>query len=600
MFRVIRSATAQGEQRAGRLDCRLARLNRRAAVCGHREAIYRRRAGFFGRRAAVAAALALVLIVQSVPVNANGPPYFRADDPLWQDPDRTLSIPMPTPRPFSKMIDMWEKSFGRWPAGSLAAVNVNTLGEVPDSSWFANRMSREVMSVAELVRGPNRGDGPDMSKPWTVVDLKAEGVTPGFKIRDSRGDLYHIKLDPLYWPQLATSTEVVGTKFFHAFGYHVPENYLTHWPDEYIIDSESVLDMGYGFTEPLQAVHIKEVLDRVGRRQDGRIQVVASKNLPGDWLGPFNFIGTRSDDPNDIFQHQDRRELRGLYVFASWMNHNDSDAVNTLDMWHEAEDGTRYVMHYMIDFGTIMGSGAVGPHARRVGNEYYMDWGWMAKAGLTFGIWDRPWRHVNYEEYPAVGRFESDYFRPEMWRPDYPNPAFTKMTLQDALWATRTVMRFSDEAIRAMVATGGYEDPAAESHVAETLIARRDKIVDYYLSLINPLDGFELRAGVDGDKRLVFTNLGVEAGLASACAYGYAWHSFGNETGVVQAIGSPGTSSRANLALPRVADEYLMVKLSTSCPAQPAWASEVRVFVRNGADPEVVGVERDEPVSEAT
>jgi hypothetical protein len=545
--------------------------------------------------ATVAGIAVMLVLARSLPVDANDPPHFRADDPLWEDPDRALSVPMPTPRAFSKMIDMWEKSFGRWPEGSLEAVNVNTLGEVPDSSWFTNRMGRRVMSVEELVRGPNRGSGPDMSSPWVVIDLKREGVTPGFRIRDGRGDVYFIKLDPLYWPQLATSTEVIGTKFFHAFGYHVPENYLTQWPDDYVIDSESVVDMGYGFTEPLRKADVREVLDNVGRRSDGSIQVLASKMLPGDWLGPFNFIGTRPDDANDIFMHQDRRELRGLYVFASWMNHNDSDAVNTLDMYHEAEDGRRYVRLYMIDFVTIMGSGAIGPHARRVGNEYYMDWGWMARAGLTFGVWDRPWRHVDYEIFPSVGRFESDYFQPEAWRPDYPNPAFSKMTLQDALWATRTVMRFSDDAIRAIVATGQYEDSAAEVHVAETLIERRDKIVGYYLSLINPLDGFEVEAGSGGTKRLAFTNLGLEAGLAAECRYGYAWHSFDNDTGAVQAVGTPGFVADTVLELPRAGDDYLMVKLSTSCLEQPAWTSEVRVFVRNGEGLRVVGVERDAP-----
>jgi hypothetical protein len=544
-----------------------------------------------------AVALALILLLSVVPVLAGNPPRFYPDDPLWEDPDRTLSIPMPTPREFSKMFDMYEKSFGKWPEGSVEAVNVNTLGEVPDSSWFANRMSGGVMSVEELVRGPNRGPGPDMSEPWIVESFKSSGVTPGFRIRDRRGDVYWIKLDPLYWAQLATSTEVIGTKFFHAFGYHVPENYLTVWPDEYVIDENADIDMGYGFSEPLRKADVEEVLKVVGRRADGHIQVIASKNLPGEWLGPFNYVGTRSDDPNDIFQHQDRRELRAMYVFAAWLNHNDSDAVNTLSMWHEGPDGTRYVKHYLIDFGTVMGSGAIGPHARRVGNESYIDWGWMARAALTLGIWDRPWRHVQYDVYPSVGRFESDYFQPQAWKPDYPNPAFVKMTPQDALWATRTVMRFSDEAIRAIVAVGRYDDPAAENHVAQTLIARRDKIVDYWLGVINPIDGFEIERDAEGGTQLRFSNLGVDWGLASNCAYGYAWHSFGNETGVLQAIGSPGIFETTEIPLPPVDDDYLMVKLSTNCPTQPTWRSEVRVYVRNGDQMRVVGIERDAPSS---
>ena len=77
---------------------------------------------------------------------------FRPDDPISEDPDN-LSIPQPTERPLSKTIDLFQKTFRPVEAGDVRAQNTNTLGEVPDSSWFTNRMSRRVMSVEELVRG---------------------------------------------------------------------------------------------------------------------------------------------------------------------------------------------------------------------------------------------------------------------------------------------------------------------------------------------------------------------------------------------------------------------------------------------------------------
>ena len=523
--------------------------------------------------------------------SALGSGKFKLDDPLWVDADN-LSIPQPTDRPLSKTIDLLQKTFTKPREGEVRAQNINTLGEVPDSSWFTNRMSRRVMTIDELVRGPDRGEGPDLSQTWVIIGAKTEGVTPGFRIRDGRGDVYFIKFDPLYLPQMATSAEVIGTKFFYAFGYNVPENYLTYWRPVYQIDSEAEVQWESGHVERLSNAYVKDVLKGVTQRPDGTIQVLASKLLPGRPVGPFDFQGIRLDDPNDIFPHQDRRELRGLGVFTAWLNHNDSDSVNTLDMYESGQGGS-FVRHNLIDFGTVMGSGSIQPHARRVGNEYFIEFKPALKAAATFGIWDRPWRSIKYPDYKAVGRFESSYFQPQAWKPDYPNPAFDKMTPQDALWATRTVMRFSDEAVRAIVQTGKIDNPEAEDYLVDTLIERRDKIVRYYLTQINPLDGFTLSAAADGESSLEFVNLGVEAGFGSQCRYQYAWHRFDNQTETLSALGVPGETSQTTLSVPEDTAEFLMVRVSSSCPAQPLWKrNPVEVYLRNSANPSVVGIER--------
>jgi len=535
------------------------------------------------------------LIVVMAGVSALGAGKFKWDDPLWVDPD-DLAIAQPTERPLSKTIDLFQKTFTRPAEGTPRAQNINTLGEVPDSSWFTNRMSRRVGSIDELVRGPDQGEGPDLSRTWLIIGAKTEGVTPGFRIRDGRGDVYFIKFDPLYRPQMATSTEIIGTKFFHAFGYNVPENYLAYWRPVYEIDPEAEVLWESGHEERLTRAYVEDVLDSVPRRPDGTIQVLASKLLPGSPVGPFDFQGVRSDDPNDIFPHQDRRELRGLRLFAAWLNHNDSDSVNTLDMYYTDDEGRGYVMHYLIDFGTTLGSGATHPHARRVGNEYYIEFTPALKAAVTLGIWDRPWRHIEYVEYPSVGRFESAYFQPEAWRPDYPNPAFDKMTPQDALWATRTVMRFSDEAIRAIVATGQYDDPAAEAYVADALIERRDKIVRYYLSRINPVDGFRV-TGAGDQLALEFDNLGLDVGLAVDCDYRYQWYGYDNDTDRRSRMTAEATATQPSLPIPTGATPFSVVRLTSRCEGQPSWSSAVEVFLRSGAESMVVGVDRADPAT---
>ena len=541
--------------------------------------------------------LALTLgigILMTSPGVSQGSGKFRSDDPLGVDPDQ-LATPQPDPGDLSQVFDFLENTFARRPdknAEIPAAENVNTLGEVPDSSWFTNRMGRQVMTPEELARGPNQLDGPDQSRPWNIIAVKAEGITPGFTVRDGRGDVYFIKFDPPDHPQLATSTEVIATKFFHAFGYHVPENYLALIRREDLrISTDAQLEDLEGKERAVRDSDIDKIFAKAYQLPDGTTPVVASRRLEGLPLGPFRYATTRSDDANDIFPHENRRELRGLRVFAAWLNHDDSRSINSLDMYL-GEAGERAVKHYLIDFGSCFGSGSVKVQTRRAGNEYILEGAPIWKAGLTLGVWDRAWRHVKYPDYPAIGRFEGDFFQPQLWRPEYPNPAFERMLPEDAFWATRTVMRFSDEMIRAIVATGRITDPEAADYLAATLIKRRDKIVRHYLSLLNPLDAFQLTEADRPSEELRFKNLGLEAGLVSGSFYSYQWFRFDNASGSLEGLSS-GDSSEPALVVPADQADYLMVRIRTLSPGQPEWNQGVDVYIRNGPFRVLVGIERE-------
>jgi len=531
-------------------------------------------------------------------------PKFLPDDPLWVDPDR-LSIPKPKEIQLSQIYDFLENTFAH-PGGdrSQRAQNINTLGEVPDSSWFTNRIGLHPMTVDEVVRGPNKGSGPDMSSPWAIIRAKSQGITPGFTIRDGRGEVYFIKFDPLKYPQLATSTEVISTKFFYAFGYHVPENYLAFMRREQLkIDPKATITDQDGKKRPMTEADVNTILSKVPKRPDGSIQVVASLRLPGEPLGPFKYYGTRSDDPNDIFPHEDRRELRGLRVFSAWLNHDDARSINSLDMY-VTEGGRSYVNHYLIDFGSTLGSGSVKPQSRRAGNAYILEWGPILKSAVTLGLAGRPWEHVKYPDYPAVGRFESTFFQPPRWKPEYPNPAFIRMQNVDAFWATRTIFRFTDEMVRAIVETGQISDPEAEKYLAETLIRRRDKILRYYLSQVNPLDEFQLtEGGVTGPApstpTLNFRNLGLEAGLSNSASYQYQWFQFDNgadssaNRASLKPLGEVQSASSTSLPVPQDDSPYLMVRIQTLSPDQVNWKKSIEVFLRNGSQKSVVGIERE-------
>jgi hypothetical protein len=520
---------------------------------------------------------------------------FFPDDPIRRDHD-DLPIDRPGKIELSPTYDLLENTFSDHPEGPIPrAVDTNTLGEVPDSSWFTNRIGIRDMSIEELVRGPNRVGPPDTTDTLTIVAAKHGGITPGFTIRDRRGNIYYVKFDPVEHPNLSTAADVIAKEFFYALGYNVPENHIVYLDNgTLMIRPGAEITLPGGKKAPLDQEYVDLVLANAARRPDGAIRAVASLKIDGDILGPFKFYGTRPDDPNDIFPHEHRRELRGYRVFCAWLNHDDSRSINTLDVFLPKGEGG-CIKHYLIDFGSTLGSGSdrlrnISPQNPRAGNEYFIEFGPMLKTAYTFGIWERPWMKVEYPypEYAEIGRIEADYFEPQNWKPEYPNPAFQRMLPDDAFWASTIVARFSNEAIRALVRTGLYLDADAERYLADVLIKRRNKIVSYYFRQINPLDGFKV-----ADRALEFRNLGEEWGLASPDAYEYEWYVLDNETEVLTPLGSRDETRHRAVPIPESKSDFLMVRIRTSCPGEPRWRLSVDVYLRMDEGPTVVGIERE-------
>ena len=137
------------------------------------------------------------------------------------------------------------------------------------------------------------------------------------------------------------------------------------------------------------------------RQADGTIRVLASRWVPGKVVGSFRFTGTRPDDPNDIYPHDQRRELRGLRVFAAWLNHDDARSLNSIDSYVE-EDGRRYIRHYLQDFGSTLGSGSTSAQQPRGGYEYLIEKDKIGKGLVTFGLWQRDWMKAKYSKLPST------------------------------------------------------------------------------------------------------------------------------------------------------------------------------------------------------
>ncbi len=543
---------------------------------------------------------------------------FYPDDPLLIDND-TGDVPdKPADIELSDMFDRFGHIMADLGSTELTeAQNINTLDEVPNSSWFTNRHGLRRMSMAELTRGPNTISGPDTSTHWRVFRSKIGGLTPGFQIIDGRGDRYVIKFDPVGIPELSSSAEIIGTKLFYAIGYNVPENYIVAIDPEagLAIEPGTVMEDEFGDETPLTRSFLRRLLRRVPRMPDGRIRVTASRYISGQPLGPYRYYGTRTDDPNDVILHENRRELRGLRLFAAWTNHDDTRAQNTQDSWVD-EDGRRYVRHYLLDFGSTFGSGSVDLQLPNLGFTYWLDLNEVKANMVSFGIRTPKYRTVRWPrlaEFKAIGRWESEYFEPEEWRNDYPNPAFVRMTDRDAFWAAKIIMRFTREELAAIVATGELSNPEAERFFLDVLVERQHKSARYYLNRVNPIDEFEVTP--DG---LSFVNLSARYGFAGpetdravaaalgtrsdpyAGTYRVRWSVYDNASDSTRPLGDTREQTETTVVLPRVAeittgsDLFLLAEIHAVWDERPMWNRRVGVYLRPvGESFEVVGVERE-------
>jgi hypothetical protein len=455
--------------------------------------------------------LLAILLTASLPL---GPP-------LRQDPD-ARPIAEPPERFVSEIWDMahntWLRNLDLGYLGLKAtyrpALNVNAWDEVPDSSWFVNRIGRRAVSVEELLAGaPGLAPRPGR---WEVNRLKTQGYTPGVRFRDSAGEGFLLKLDIPDAPERNSGADEIGSLLMHGAGYYAPQNTIVNFrPSDLVVAEDAQFEDMLGRRRPMTENDLDAVLENLPRREDGTIRALASHYLPGAPKGPFPYWGRRKDDPNDIIPHELRRELRGFKVIASWFNHVDVKEINTLDVYvKEGEQG--YLRHYFIDFGSTLGSGDFMNGPRRVGHEYLFDGHATGMSFVTFGGWERPWERECAPRYPEVGHFEAELFDPKRWKPNYPNLAFDEMDEGDGYWGAKLVTAFTDEHVRALAASGRYSREEVTRYVEETLQKRRDAIGRYWFSLVSPLEAFALDANGNGSWTLRFQDLGVERGYADA------------------------------------------------------------------------------------
>ncbi len=438
-------------------------------------------------------ALALTL------VGCAAPARFPLREPLLVDDDRRPFAPAPEEyySPFAwdatnqTVFRPIARFFAVDPAGP--ATNVNALDEVPDSSWFTNRIGVRPLTPVEAAQGAcdeHVLDTEAADGAWLIDRGKDNGANPGFRVNVPKLGKFMLKADLKEEPDRATGATAISARFYHAMGYFAPCDTVVYFRRSLLaLKPGLTVTNNEGVTRPFDHAALQGMLDSAPQR-DGKVRMVASSWLPGKTLGPYTYDGQRDDDPNDVIRHEDRRELRGGRLLAAWIGHFDSREQNTMDVFVPAykndKDGPGHVVHYIIDMGDSFGSNwAIENLSKRLNHAYMLDVPYVLEDFVTLGAIERPWDRAQRTA-GTFNYFSARDFDPEYWRGEYPNPAFGRMTEADGAWAARIIARFSDEVVAAMVSVGKYE-PEAERYLTETLLLRRNAILKRYLSRLSPI-----------------------------------------------------------------------------------------------------------------
>ncbi|PEN14788.1 hypothetical protein CRI94_00385 [Longibacter salinarum] len=504
---------------------------------------------------------------------------FLPDDPISEDPDR-LDMPVPVARSASDYVRFLSNTFVEARGEEGPAINVNTLNQVPNSSWYKDRHFASGMSLDKLRRGAGVGRGPQPDSSWVVESIEAVRPVARLMIRDADGERYELRLDSPDHPVLATAAGAVANRAYYALGYFVPELTIVRFAPGKLVTAEG---------GDVRKADIWEALNNAPTLTGG-VYRAAALRIPEpvvERVGPFLFHSTRPDDGNDIFPHERRRELRGLFVAAAWLNHTGIRATRTLDVGVK-HDGHTFVRHYVYNTFEALGSAQVGPKEAWMGREHLVEISPVLVRMGTLGLSGGDWVNTRYPDVNHVGRFGATNFDPERWRPEHPNPAFAQRDSADTFWMARKIAHFTDREIRAMVEAAEYPDSSSVDYVTTTLARRRDSIAATYLGYGGGLDGFR----VSGD-RLIFEDLLNRYVDRSVSNLRFVqWHRFSNEQNrVTDELGRTSVSD-TSIDLPEGHAPFYRVRIMTpSYGATDVYLREVTPS-SNAVDYEVVGVER--------
>ncbi|CAN5834172.1 hypothetical protein BH11MYX2_BH11MYX2_05930 [soil metagenome] len=449
---------------------------------------------------------------------------------------------------------------------SRRATGVNAFDEVPDSTWFTNRIGAREVTPGEIRRGAGSGESPDKHLPWTITSAKSGGATLGFLVKDALDRKFILKFDAAPTPEVETGADAVAARLFWAAGYYTAEDHIVYFQlDDVVIAPDATVAI-HGKPVKLTKEFLEQQLKAYAHADDGSIRGLASLFVHGKPLGGSTNVGVRKGDPNDRIPHEMRRDQRGMRPFLIWLAHNDIKMDNTLDVYDEdpKDKKIKYVTHYLIDFGDAVGSQGLTLRKAYMDFQHWFDPEEQLISLVTLGIHKQPWEGRIDPRMRGIGLYSADDFDPTEWKTAAMGwiPFFTADRIDD-YWGAKLIARFTRAQITAAVDSGRYSDPRAAAYLVDTILKRAQIVARDAFKRVNPIDELKLEHNT-----LCFTDLALHYGLESVPTTFtiQAYDENGSPLEFTRAV-TPDATGRAcvdNLMLVRDGSRYTIYKVDNS------------------------------------
>jgi hypothetical protein len=457
-----------------------------------------------------------------------------------------MPIPVPENAVFDELLHVSDVYLRRPAYDALSpvdppdALDVNSLDEVPASSWFLPpRQLSEILADREA-----DFPGPPVL-PLTLLD-ESPAVSPGraLVVRDARGARYELLRDNARRPELLTGAAAVGSRFLRALGQRTPDVWVLELPSKDVVEAK--LPESAEATDDQPAAHTEEPPKeespaqkeqqeraeraRIAGRQAridsffageprlaaGAFRISATRFPNGIDVGITPDFGTRADDDNDRIAHNDRRTLRALSVYGSLLAFDGFGVRRTRDVY-VGPRGKGHLLHYVVRMEQSLGATSVvdplppyHPFSGKRGD------GTLANL-LLLGFAPAPRPHATQRKFLALGSM-GPLANPEGMDTSVPYGPFVRLSRTDGYWAAKRIASVLEtpSTLFKIVEAADFSDRKASEELLFLLRLRARQVVGYWMHQVTPIEFLATE-----DRRIVLRDAAIFGGYAPAAEVHY-------------------------------------------------------------------------------